>query len=372
MKSKDLPMPRNLPLLVLLASLLLTGPVFANTPPPADRFHASILMYHHISTRTPPSTSTSPERFKEHLDLLERDGFQVWPLDRVVQHLQRRRPMPDKVAVITFDDGFISVYENALPLLKERQLPFTVFINVQPIRERHPLHMTWNQLKEAQQAGGIIANHGLTHGHMIRQLDGESEADWLARMTREIEENQREIEQNLGTAPKLFAFPYGEYNPALQDLIRRLGYIGFGQQSGPASPFTSLTSIPRYAANGIYANPDTLRTKLHALPFPLISEEPVATVLNGQNRRPQLVLTLAPGDYRLRQLACYGPDSQVLPVKTRTLSDGNVRVEVDTGRDLPTGRPRYNCTAPHATENRYFWFTRQWLMPNPDGSWYQD
>ncbi|SFX23796.1 polysaccharide deacetylase family protein [Marinospirillum alkaliphilum] len=364
-------MSRLFLLLILLTGFVPLSKLQANQPAEvADRFHASILMYHHISSRTPPSTSTSPQRFREHLDLLERDGFQVWPLDRVVQHLQRRRPMPDRVAVITFDDGYISVYENALPLLKERGLPFTIFVNAQPINERHPLHMSWAQLKEAKEAGGIIANHTLTHPHMIRKEEGETDEQWLERLTHEIVENQREIEKHLGETPRYLAYPYGEYTPEIQELVRRLGYVGFGQQSGPASPFTGMTAIPRYAANGIFSNPTTLRTKLHAVPFPLLSEEPVSTVLAGRERRPTLTLTLAPGDYRLRQLACYGPDAQVLPVRTRTLENGNVVVTVNSDRDLSTGRPRYNCTAPHATENRFFWFSRQWLLPHPDGTWY--
>ncbi|MBE0506444.1 MAG: polysaccharide deacetylase family protein [Marinospirillum sp.] len=359
--------------LLLLAVVFFSSNLSANTPetpPVADRFHAAILMYHHVSTRTPPSTSTSPANFVAHLDMLERDGFQVWPLDRVVQHLQRRRPMPDKIAVITFDDGYISVYEEALPILKARELPFTIFVNAQPIEEKRPLHMSWAQLRAAKDAGAIIANHTLSHTHMVRKLDDESQQDWQTRMTREIEENQQLIEKNLGATPKYLAYPYGEYTPELQELVRRLGYVGFGQQSGAASPFTGMTAIPRYAANGLSANPSSLRTKLHALPFPLASEEPVSTVLDGRNRRPELKFTIYPGDYRLQQLRCYGPDAQLLQVTRRTLEDERIEITVNSDKDLHTGRPRYNCTAPHATENRFFWFSRQWLMPNPDGNWY--
>lgn len=357
----------------LLLALLLSSPVLANTeetPPVADRFHAAILMYHHVSTHTPPSTSTSPANFKAHLDMLAKDGFQVWPLDRVVQHLQRRRPMPDKIAVITFDDGYISVYEEALPLLKARELPFTIFVNAEPINQKRPLYMSWEQLQEAKEAGGIIANHTLSHPHMIRKLEEESDQDWQARITREIEENQQQLEQKLGSTPKYLAYPYGEYTPELQDLVKRLGYVGFGQQSGAASPFTGMTAIPRYAANGLSANPSSLRTKLHALPFLLATEEPVSTVLTGKNRRPELKFSVYPGDYRLNQLRCYGPNAELLTVSRRTLEDERIEITVKSDKDLHTGRPRYNCTAPHATENRYFWFTRQWLMPNPDGSWY--
>jgi len=360
------------PLLLLLSSYS----AFAeDEPAPVAYYHAAVLMYHHISTATPPSTSTSPADFIKHLDTLEKDGFEVWPIDRAIQRLKRRRPLPDKVAVITFDDGYISVYKEALPILKARKLPFTIFVNADLINENRPLYMSWAQLKEAQEAGGIIANHTLSHTHLVRKLKNEegvkeTDADWLQRITNEIEANQQEIIKHLGGAPKIFAYPYGEYNPEIQNLVRKMGYVAFGQQSGAASPYTSLTALPRYAANGTSANPNSLRTKLHALPFPVIAEEPVSTRLDGSNRRPSLNLTLLPGDYRIKQLRCYGPDAELLNVTRKTLADGNLQISVNSDKDLDTGRPRYNCTAPHKTENRYFWFTRQWLMPKPDGSWY--
>ena len=361
-------MPKLSILLLLVASFTLSSLSWAEETP---RFHASILMYHHISSSTPPSTSTPTRTFIQHLDMLERDGFEVWPLDRVVNHLQRRRPLPDKVAVLTFDDAYISVYETAMPIMEERDLPYTIFVNAEPINNERPLYMSWEQLREAKEKGAIIANHSLTHAHMVRQQDGESQEEWRERMRHEVEENQRQLVEQLGDAPKMFAYPYGEYNPELEKLLKDLGYVAFGQHSGPASPFTSLQAIPRYAANGIYANPDPLRIKLHALPFPLVSETPQSGVLDAEERRPTLEFVIAEGDYRLNQLRCYGPGAEVLDVKTRRQDNDTIKVTVNTHKSLNPGRPRYNCTAPHKTENRWFWFSRQWMLPNRDGRWYR-
>lgn len=364
-------LPRILLTFFLMLSIGLSAPLLAENERPADRHHATILMYHHVSRSTPPSTSVSPERFIEHLDLLERDGFKIWPLDQVMDHLLNGQPLPDRVAVLTFDDAYASVFEKAMPIMQARELPFTIFVNAEPIERRHPLYMSWAQLREAQEIGGLIANHTLTHPHMHRRLEGETDAEWETRIRHEIEENQRLIETHTGPAPKYLAYPYGEYDPALEALVESMGYLAFGQQSGAASRYTRWTAIPRWAANGIYSNPDTLRTKLHALPFPIVSENPVSSVLDGTDRRPGLVLTLEPGDYSLRTLTCYGPGSRVLPISTRTLDNGQLEITVDTNHNLNTGRPRYNCTARHQSENRFFWFSRQWLMPREDGTWYE-
>ena len=354
--------------LAAFAWLLLSLPTWGEETP---RHHASILMYHHISSSTPPSTSTSRANFIEHLDMLERDGFEVWPLDRVVNHLQRRRPLPDKVAVLTFDDAYISVYETAMPIMHERDLPFTIFVNAEPVNQNRELYMSWDQLRTAKESGAIIANHSLTHPHMVRKKDDESQQEWLARMRHEVEENQRQLIEQLGSAPKFFAYPYGEYNPELEKLLRDLGYVAFGQHSGPASPFTSLQAIPRYAANGIFANPSSLRIKLHALPFPILSETPASGVLEAGDTRPSLEFVMAEGDYRLNQLRCYGPGSEILDVTSKRLEEGRIQVTVNTPKRLNPGRPRYNCTAPHVSENRWFWFSRQWMLPRADGSWYR-
>lgn len=358
-------------LCLMLLLLPLNSLLADDQQPVADRHHASILMYHHVSSSTPASTSVSPQRFIEHLELLQHEGFLVWPLEQIVAHLQNEQPMPDKVVALTFDDAFVSVYETALPELQERGWPFTIFVNATSIERGHPLNMTWDQLRAAREAGATIANHYLTHDHMHRRLEGETDEQWAARIRRDLAENQRLLEENIGVSlPRFLAYPYGEYSPELQAIVADMGYVGFGQQSGAASRFTSMTAIPRWAANGIYSDPTSLRTKLYALPFPLISEEPESTLLDGQNRHPALTLTLAPGDYNLRTLTCYGPNSRVLPVTQRQLPDGNIEIQVTTQQSLATGRPRYNCTARHKTENRYYWFTRQWLMPRPDGSWY--
>ncbi|OOV87450.1 polysaccharide deacetylase family protein [Oceanospirillum linum] len=339
----------------------------------AEQHHASVLMYHHISAETPPSTSTDAGAFTQHLDLLDQLGFQVWSLPQVTAYLKANKPLPDKVAVLTFDDAYLSVYDTAMPIMSARKLPFTIFVNAAPIDQGNRQYMTWEQLREAKAKGATIGNHSLHHKHMIRHQRGESEAQWLDRMRAEITGNQQQLEKHLGvlSETKLFAYPYGEFNPALESLLADLGYIAFGQQSGAVSRFTSLQGAPRYAANGVYSDPQSLKTKLLALPFPIKAEEPRSGVLAADERSPVLTLTLDKGDYRLDQLRCYGPVGEVLQLTHEYQADGTVKLQMATERTLPAGRHRYNCTAPHISEPRWFWFSRQWMLPEPDGRWYK-
>jgi peptidoglycan/xylan/chitin deacetylase (PgdA/CDA1 family) len=89
-----------------------------------------IFCYHDVSEATAPHHSwrysTTPERFKEHIDLFQR-LFTIVPLEAIAN--DRDLPSGKNYAALTFDDGFHSVLTHALPVLKASRLPFTVFLN---------------------------------------------------------------------------------------------------------------------------------------------------------------------------------------------------------------------------------------------------
>lgn len=125
--------------------------------------HAVVLVYHHVSEETPPSTSVSPEQFAAHLDFLAREGFNVWPLSRILEHLQNGRKLPARTVALTFDDAYRSVYTHALPMLRSRNFPFTIFVTTDYIDGKSRLYLSWEQLREMTSQGAEIGNHSLSH-----------------------------------------------------------------------------------------------------------------------------------------------------------------------------------------------------------------
>ena len=111
-----------------------------------------------------------------HLEYLDDAGFDIVPLSDLVKLLRAGEPLPDKTAAITFDDGYISIYETAWPMLKEKGWPFTVFINTEPHDQGRSLFMSWEQLREIRSGGTTIANHGVTHPYLLRRQPGQDEA----------------------------------------------------------------------------------------------------------------------------------------------------------------------------------------------------
>ena len=138
--------------------------------------HGVILVYHHVSKDTPPSTSISPEDFRKHLDYLQQNNFSVMPLDQMLETLQTGGQLPEKAIAITFDDGYISIYDTAFPMLQSYGFPFTLFLSTGPIDRRQQSFMNWEQVKKMSEAGVIIANHMVEHPYMLDKGPGESEA----------------------------------------------------------------------------------------------------------------------------------------------------------------------------------------------------
>src|SRR5690606_16678951 len=124
---------------------------------------AVVFMYHRFGEERYPSTNVTMAQFEQHLDFLEREGFEIWALPRIVSYLRDGRTLPDKVVAITIDDAYESVYTHAFPRLKQRDFPFTVFVSTDALDEGLGGFMSWEQLRELQAAGVTLANHSATH-----------------------------------------------------------------------------------------------------------------------------------------------------------------------------------------------------------------
>ena len=207
--------------------------------------HCVILQYHHFSNDTPAITSVTPEQFDKHLEYLNSHDFKVLPLRYVVHALKHRQDLPDRCVSLTVDDAYSSVYRNALPRLQKLGWPLTVFVNTQGVDQSVSSYMTWGQMREMSRQGVTFENHGHGHIHTLRKLVNESDDEWRQRVMRDISIAQQRITEEIGIAPELFAHPYGEYNAAVLDIIRRMGLTGFGQQSGPAWPGADFGALPR-------------------------------------------------------------------------------------------------------------------------------
>ena len=92
----------------------------------------------------------------------------------MIESLRFGQSLPDKAVVITFDDGYSSIFDTAFPMLKNYGFPFTLFLSTEPIDDGLSNYMNWDQIKQMSDAGVIIANHMVDHPYMLEARNDES------------------------------------------------------------------------------------------------------------------------------------------------------------------------------------------------------
>lgn len=322
----------------------------------SDSFN--ILVYHHVSEETPASTSVSPDRFREHLQLIKDNGYQVVDLNEAITAIQNGLEVPDKAIAITFDDGFVDIYNEGWPLLKEFGYPFTIFVSTDAIDDGLKSMLSWDQIREMHQAGVTIANHTSDHDYLVRHRTYDQ--FWLSSVENNIVTAQSRLEQELGTTiPKWLAYPYGEFNRQLQDLLKQLGYLGFAQHSGGVWQGSDFLAIPRFAAAGIYANPVTLKTKLASKPMP-VNIESLGDMVTD-NTQPLLTAQITDMSDMSQVLNCFVDGSAESANWTSA-----TEFQLQTSFELGKGRHRYNCTSRSKSGNFYYWLSKPWLVLEND------
>lgn len=177
-----------------------------------------ILMYHSIDT-TGSVVSTSPAEFAAHMRFLHASGARTLALRDAVGPRASERGV-----VITFDDGFASVYEHAFPALAHYGFTATVFLvtdycgrtNAWPTQPRRitprPL-LQWRQVQEMSAAGISFGAHTRSHPDLTR----------LPRpaVEEEIRGSKRAIEEAIQQPVEAFAYPYGVYDDAVKSMVAR-------------------------------------------------------------------------------------------------------------------------------------------------------
>ena len=316
---------------------------------------AVMLIYHHVADDTPRVSSVTADELRQHLQYLKDNNFQVIGLDILIDQLKNDKPIADNAVVLTFDDSFENNYTTAHPILMEFGYPYTIFISPGSIYNRVGPVLNWDQVRKMADDGVLVANHAMNHEHMTRLESGESEAEWLARMEQNILEAERRIKQETGQSHQWLAYPYGEFNNQLEALVKRLGFIGIGQQSGAIGPATLLTRIPRYPAAGQYSELTNLAQKLRTLAFNITGY--LAADQQISDNPPTLRLQLKVADFLPGQLRCYAGTETLEP----KWLDKNT-FEVTASKPVNRGRSRYNCTAPSLSKKGYFyWYSQPWL-----------
>ena len=218
--------------------------------------------FHRVKDTVDPGDplTVTTRLFQRHLEFFRRH-FRVVPLRDIVQKLERGQRLNRELA-ITFDDGYRDNFETAAPVLEKLSLPATFFVVTQWIGtdvvphwdgERNVSHpwMTWDQVRQLHRKGFEIGAHTRTHVDLGR-ISG-------AEARRELVGAWIDLEREIGTAPELFAYPFGGTNhltEANRELVKAAGFrcccSSFGGTNTTGGSAFHLQRIP---ISGWHASP---------------------------------------------------------------------------------------------------------------------
>ncbi len=189
-----------------------------------------ILMYHMISETDhlrERKYALPPGKFRKQMRYLKDKGYVLLSLDTYCDYIKGKlEDFPDKALAITFDDGYMDNYENALPILGEYGFPASIFIvsgligkeNTWTRKENYPSRrlMRWRELEEMKRHGILIGSHTVNHFRLSELQPPVA--------VREIADSKKALEDGLGYPVNHFAYPYGDLNESVIDMVKEAGY----------------------------------------------------------------------------------------------------------------------------------------------------
>jgi peptidoglycan/xylan/chitin deacetylase (PgdA/CDA1 family) len=322
---------------LLIAALVIFGAAAsAQAENIHDRTSAVIFDYQRVGEDLSPATNTTLEQFTAHLTELTDGAYHLASLDEIVTALAQTSKLPDRTVAITFDGAYKSALQNAIPLLLEKDIPFTVFFSPSQADANSPDYMSWDDIKKLARNPRVTI--GLHTADYKRLADARPE-----EMRRQINAALARYRDVLKTEPAYFAYPFGEYSKAYRAMIMESGFkAAFGQQSGVAYDGADIMVLPRFAMTENYSDDDRFRMIASALPMPVTDLSPDEPRITTQNP-PTFGFTLDPSiTDKAAQMSCYvseqgKPQMQVI---------GKTRIELRVTKPFDADRVRVNCTMP--------------------------
>lgn len=236
----------------------------------AEGIKVPIVMYHHL-TEDEQDGFVSVKRFEEDLKAYQQAGYNTIHYQDLINYVYDDIPLPEKPLLITFDDGYLSNYELAYPLLKTYHMKavismigWSVGLDYDADRQRDIFeHFTWEQAVEMKDSGVIeLQSHSFDLHDVqtdpdarlgVLQKENENTFEYVQQFKEDHQTFHEAMILNTGYRPFIFTYPYGYSNSHTEGLLKILGYLGSvtveeGTNMITKSP-DSLFSLKRFDAS---------------------------------------------------------------------------------------------------------------------------
>ncbi len=329
-----------------------------------------VLSYHNFSKGSSRNKLTvSAKEFRKQLSYLKNSGYQVINMEQLVEFIEFGQA-PEKSVLISIDDGWVSSYKVAYPILKEFGFSATLFISTQFIESGDKKAVTWGQVKEMVSDSTVdIQCHGKTHRDLSDWKTNESFTGYVQAINQDISMSKQTINDKLGKPITALAYPFGKTNPLVVELLKKQGYKTAFTVKRKSNPFYQqdfllnrsmifgTTSINKFAKNLKFfeqfsiAKPEPIDT-LPSLAS-LAAENPQDYEDKKQWRTARLAWKLHRDSLLMQRqiLANASPDSSAkLRSLKKDIADAQYKIEYLTFKLNDIAKQQYQ-TATHAGHN---------------------
>ncbi len=247
----------------------------------------TVISYHEIADQKDaliPQYAVSPTNFVRQMDWLKNHDYHFVSVDQVLAARAGKLPLPERAVLITFDDGYHSVYSNAFPVLKLFNAPAVIAVVgswLKPLSGKvvdfdgrsvsREAMLSWGEIKEMVDSGlievgshtydlhdGITANPqgnmepaATTRLYLPKLKRYEDEETYKKRVANDLIKNNQILAQHGIRPPRVIAWPYGRYNIETREIAEKLGMpIGLTLDDGPNTITTPLWGLRRILVEG--------------------------------------------------------------------------------------------------------------------------
>ena len=302
------------------------------------------IMYHRFNENKYPSTNIQLNVFNEQLKIIEDEGIKFIHPKKFKENLSNNK-MERKI-LLTVDDGLLSFYENAWPILKQKKIPFILFVNTREVGSFN--YMNWDQLRELYKSEFVeIGNHSHSHEYLVDESPNVIKEDILKSI--------KIFETKLGKNSDFFSYPFGEYSLAFKKIIKELGFkYAFGQHSGVIDETKDLWELPRFPINEKYGEIERFKTLVRTLPFKYKKITPEDKYLLQSKNPPEINIIFFENIKNLENISCFSNEGNKWRNSNIRFKETNV-LKISITEKFVGERGRVNCSL---RERDKFW---RWL-----------
>ena len=302
------------------------------------------LMYHRFEENKYPSTNIKISDFEKQLEIIKESNIKfINPKNFEKELIENKN---QRKILLTIDDGFLSFYNNAWPILKKGKIPFILFVSTREVGSVN--YMNWNQLKEISKEDFVeIGNHSHTHEYLVNETNETIKTD--------IKKSIKIFNEKLGQNSKFFSYPFGEYSISFKNIIKSLGFkYAFGQHSGVIDETKNFYELPRFPINEKYGEIKRFTSLTKTLPFKYKSILPKEKYLLSSKNPPEVKIEFYEDIENLKSVNCYSNEANKWRKSEINFITDNV-LQILINEKFVGERGRINCSL---RDSSGFW---RWL-----------